>query len=199
MAPTVLVIAPGHGLGTGVILHQDGHNYAILTGKHVVDELKIVFVEIAGKRYPAKVIKESYDRDLALLYVKAPYKQFHTARLCEKPGERFDEVWSVGAGLGSPIFPTKGVLSNRDWHFTKNPDMLVPEIQWYQHSAAIAPGNSGGPLYTKQNGHYCVVGINLRGYIGTDVNGFPLPVSQFNFALSLEEINKFFEAKYGWK
>ena len=35
--------------------------------------------------------------------------------------------------------------------------------QGYGHNCSMTPGASGGPLFTAENGHYFVVGVNTRG------------------------------------
>lgn len=98
-------------------------------------------------------------------------------------------------GLGLPLHATKGIVGNPDFHFSKNLDFDIPEIRYLQHSASIAPGNSGGPLFKIELGHYCLTGINLRGYIGEDLHGRPIPIAQFAFAMSLQEIRTFLKSK----
>ena len=60
---------PSTGVGSGVILTADGY---ILTNKHVVTGSDSLTVELSdGRQLPATIVKESDDKDLALIKVDA--------------------------------------------------------------------------------------------------------------------------------
>lgn len=100
MGPTV-VVSTKEGLGTGVVIEVKDNWYTVLTAKHVVKEYKnVVITPVNGKPYLGKVVKFSFDRDLALVKVYIKDYSITPTKTCLEPVGRFEEVWSVGAGLG---------------------------------------------------------------------------------------------------
>src|SRR6478735_2216032 len=158
---------PTTGVGSGVILTADGY---ILTNKHVVSGSQSLTVELNDERqFPATIVRESDDKDLALIKIDATGL---------KPAVIGDsntlQVGQTVIAIGSPLGTftetvTKGILSAtgrtitvRDEQ-TGRPDTLTGLLQT---DAAINPGNSGGPLLDA-NGR--VIGINTA--VSTDAEG----------------------------
>lgn len=180
-------------MGTGVIVYNDYKGgYLVLTAYHVVGEVKDIDISFGRTepRYKGLVVKYDDIRDLALVYVRIKDRSITPSRTCSQAPQRFDEVVAVGAGLSLPLFPTTGIIANNDYRWSDH-----PEVHYLHHTAPIAPGNSGGPLYKLEKGHYCLQGINLRGYMGMDMTGRPIPISQFNFAIASDEIKAFINSK----
>jgi S1-C subfamily serine protease len=114
-----------------------------------------------GKSLPAYFISQSRDHDLALLKIdgyKTPYiSAADTARLSQG-----DPVYAIGSPAGLRDSVSRGVIAGFKSDFI-------------QTDARIYPGNSGGPLVTR-NGE--VVGINsfkelTRRFEGL---GFAIPI-----------------------
>src|SRR3954452_6822081 len=166
---------PSTGVGSGVILSADGY---ILTNKHVVAGSQSLTVELADEhQFPATIVKESDDKDLALIRIDATGL---------KPAVIGDsnalQVGQTVVAIGSPLGTftesvTKGIRSAsgrtitvRDEQ-TGQPDTLTGLLQT---DAAINPGNSGGPLLDA-NGR--VIGINTAVSADAQGLGFAIPIS----------------------
>ncbi|MFL5688555.1 MAG: S1C family serine protease [Chloroflexota bacterium] len=166
---------PSSGVGSGVILTADGY---ILTNKHVVSGSQSLTVELADQRqFPATIVRESDDKDLALIKIDA------TGLSPAVIGDASTlQVGQTVIAIGSPLGTftetvTKGILSAtgrtitvRDEQ-TGRPETLTGLLQT---DAAINPGNSGGPLLDA-NGR--VVGINTAVSTDAEGLGFAIPIS----------------------
>lgn len=134
------------GLGSGVIVRQDGY---ILTNNHVVANATELEVYLSDDtKYVAKVIGTDPRTDLAVLKIDA------TGLIATPVGDSSKvEVGDWAIAIGSPFglaqTVTAGIISA-----TKRTDQgITPYDDFIQTDAAINPGNSGGPL------------LNLRGEI----------------------------------
>jgi serine protease Do len=166
---------PSSGVGSGVILTADGY---ILTNKHVVSGSQSLTVELAdGRRFPATIVQESRDKDLALVKIDA------TGLSPAVIGDSSTlQVGQTAIAIGSPLGTftetvTKGILSAtgrtitvRDDQ-TGQPDTLTGLLQT---DAAINPGNSGGPLLDA-NGR--VIGIDTAVSSDAEGLGFAIPIA----------------------
>ena len=78
---------PTTGIGSGIILTADGY---ILTNRHVVENSTSLTVETAdGSTYPARLVEQAKDNDLALIKVDATgLSPARIADSCERPGRR---------------------------------------------------------------------------------------------------------------
>ena len=179
----LVVVHPDHGVmsGTGVIVSSDGY---ILTNHHVVqfhdsDRLeagRAVFVMqkgINGSRDIIEGVVKAVDINTDLALVKINKNGLNPMTLAYSPPLKASQVYALGfPGVADQIagnviddpnsIPpnlieptlTQGIISR------EISSALTPQTQdrsWYQHSAAIHAGNSGGPLM-----NHCgeLVGIN---------------------------------------
>jgi serine protease Do len=155
------------GMGSGVVIDEQGH---ILTNNHVVensDELRVAFVD--GKEVEASIVGTDPKTDLAVIKVKpgqAKPAEFGDAERLQV-GEW---VMAIGNPFGLDHTVTVGVLSAKGRHGFA-PGKLE---DFLQTDASINPGNSGGPL-VNLNGE--VIGINtMIAGLGTGV-GFAVSES----------------------
>ena len=166
---------PSSGVGSGVVLTADGF---ILTNRHVVADSQSLTVELSdGEEFPATVVKESGDQDLALIKIDAggliPAVIGDTGSL---------QVGQTVIAIGSPLGTftetvTKGILSATGRTITVRDESTgLPETltDLLQTDAAINPGNSGGPLLDASGK---VIGINTA--VSTDAQGlgFAIPIA----------------------
>jgi serine protease Do len=167
---------PSTGVGSGIVLTADGY---ILTNKHVVAGSQSLTVELAdGRQFPATVVTESTDKDLALIKIEAtglkPAVIGDPAKL--QVGET---VVAIGSPLGTfTETVTKGILSATGRTITVQDETTgrpVTLTNLLQTDAAINPGNSGGPLLDA-NGK--VIGINTAVSTNAEGLGFAIPISE---------------------
>jgi serine protease Do len=167
---------PSSGVGSGIVLTSDGY---VLTNKHVVSGSRFLTVELAnGKQYPATIVEESADHDLALIKVDAT--GLSPAVIGDPKAIQVGEtVIAIGSPLGTfTETVTKGILSATGRTITVQdeatgrPETLTGLLQT---DAAINPGNSGGPLLD-ESGH--VIGVNTAVSTDAEGLGFAIPIDQ---------------------
>jgi serine protease Do len=166
---------PATGVGSGVILTSDGY---ILTNKHVVSGSQSLTVELAnGEQYPATIVTQSPDQDLALIKVSAT--GLKAAVIGDSSSLQVGEtVIAIGSPLGTfTETVTRGILSATGRTITVQDETTrqpVTLTNLLQTDAAINPGNSGGPLL---DAFGRVIGINTA--VSTDAQGlgFAIPIS----------------------
>jgi serine protease Do len=155
------------GLGTGVIVSEDGY---VLTNNHVVRGADEVTVTLSDDRaLKAKIVGTDAKTDLAVLKIEA--RDLVPAALGDSDqAEVGDWVLAIGSPFGLDQTVTAGIISAKGRH------MRIAEYEdFIQTDAAINPGNSGGPLVNLQGQ---VIGINTAiasrsgGYQGV---GFAIP------------------------
>lgn len=138
------------GLGTGVIVSEDGY---IVTNNHVVAEADEVKVTLSDERqFTARVVGVDKPTDLAVLKIDGdrlqPAKWGRSTSL-----EVGDWVLAIGSPFGLDQTVTAGIISA-----TGRANVGITEYEdFIQTDAAINPGNSGGPLVNLQGE---VIGIN---------------------------------------
>jgi serine protease Do len=160
---------PISGQASGVIVSPEGY---ILTNSHVVNGMDNILVQLTdGREFPAKVLGDDPNSDLALVKVDAKDLPYLTL------GNSDDiEVGQWVAAVGNPFglqgTLTVGVVSAKS---RNNLDIARYE-DFIQTDASINRGNSGGPLLTLEGE---IVGINTAiatnassGYMGI---GFAIP------------------------
>ncbi len=166
---------PSAGLGSGVIIREDGY---VITNNHVVqdaDELTVVMFD--GSEYDGEVIGTDPMSDLAVVKIDAD----------NLPAISYGTVDNLQVGqwvlaFGSPLSEelgntvTAGIVSALG-RVSTSLSQLNAIADFIQTDAAINPGNSGGPL-VDLNGR--LIGINSAiisrtgGYQGI---GFAIPVT----------------------
>ncbi len=165
------------GLGSGVIVSDDGY---IMTNHHVIDgadEITVVFID--GEESEAEIIGSDRETDIAVLKVERddlPY-----IKLGNSDKTRVGEfVLAIGSPLDANLAHTVslGIVSakGRNIGLLQGRDYLGFE-DFIQTDAAINPGNSGGALINLDGE---LVGINsaiASRSGGNDGIGFSIPVN----------------------
>jgi serine protease Do len=171
--PSVVLVRTPSGLGSGVIVNDEGH---LITNAHVVQgeqDLQVVtwLPQPDGtlKRttiHDVEIVAVNNHLDLALLRVTHPTEGTFTW----SPLERFETievgqpVFAIGNPLGMEQTTSQGVISTTQRNFEG--------LSYVQTDAAINPGNSGGPLFNTRGE---VVGITNMGIQGGEALGFAIP------------------------
>ncbi len=145
---------PGHGVGSGVIISDQGD---ILTSLHVVEDATQIMLTFAdGTEAEGQVLVRQPENDIAVLQAGQLPELLVPAVLGNPYGLRVgDEAFVVGNPLGLYSSMSAGVISGLGRSF-KPPDSSYKLQDLIQIDAAVNPGNSGGPLLNR-HGH--VVGI----------------------------------------
>ena len=126
--------------GTGFVISTSGH---VVTNNHVVDRcVGDILGNLSGEA-PVKLRKVSSDETNDLALLQAPDGTFkNAASIRDKPVHSGDSVVAIG-------YPFHGLLTS-DFTVTtgivNSLSGLLNNTRYLQISAAVQPGNSGGPL-----------------------------------------------------
>lgn len=171
----VIQIATPYSTGTGFYLKD--YNL-VVTNEHIVRDNREVILQGGDlEKRLARVLYIDQTYDLAFLEMPdgagLPAVQLATGREVHQG----DPIIAVGHPFGLKYSATQGIISNT-LHKSGN-------VNYYQHDAALNPGNSGGPLINHAGE---VVGVNTFIIQAGDNIGFSLPVNYLHE--TLEEFTK---------
>lgn len=164
------------GLGSGVIISQDGY---IVTNNHVIDGAESLEVTLNDNRnYTATVIGSDPMTDLALIKIEAP--GLHVIPVGRSEDLHVGEwVLAVGNPFGFTSTVTSGIVSakGRNISSMSNGSGSQSIESYIQTDAALNSGNSGGALVNLRGE---LVGINAAIYSQTGTYAgcsFAIPTS----------------------
>ncbi len=159
MVPSVVLVKAPNSTGSGVCVAEG----VLLTNQHVIAgaggglTIHPYFMSngklqrMNGRN--ARVIYADEKRDIALLAIENPPPSLKPLPLATSNPETGARVYAIGSpGLGKELLEqsiTEGIVSAVERE--------LEGLFFLQHTAAVNPGNSGGPLLNAQ-GH--IVGIN---------------------------------------
>lgn len=161
--------------GSGFFIDDKGH---LVTNYHVIDEavgIKIQIPSLGKEQFKVDVVGVSPDRDLALLKISKNAFNMVVKKLGKIPfltlGDsdkifRAQEIMALGYSLGQEkLKSTQGIVSGRE---------IVHDESYIQITAALNPGNSGGPSL---NNLGQVVGINTARISQAQGVGYIIPIN----------------------
>ena len=165
------------GLGSGVIISQDGY---IMTNNHVIDKATEIKVILPDKRqFPGKLVGTDPKTDIAVVKIAAT--GLPTVTLGDSSKLQVgDYAFAIGNPFGVGETATMGIISATG----RNGLDIEDYEDFIQTDAAINPGNSGGALL---NARGEVIGINtaiLSGNSGGNQGiGFAIPINMAKYVM----------------
>ncbi len=178
-------LVPTTGVGTGIILREDGY---VLTSNHVIAGADFITVTLDnGDSYAGRLVGGDTNPDVAIVRIEAsglePASIGSSAEL--QVGE---DVIAIGHALALAGGPTvsKGVISALGRSIDGG--LQDTYVDLIQTDASINPGNSGGPLV---NNRAEVIGVNTAALGGGEDIGFAINIDDA-MAVSLQLIEKGF-------
>lgn len=163
--PGLVIVQDGRrGAGAGILWDRSG---LVVTNNHVVGRSRQLMVQLAdGSSRSARLLARQPEADLALLQLDPG--EYQPAWIGDSQSLRIGQlVLAVGHPWGQPGYVTLGIVSALGQAVGRDGRPTVPIIR---SDAALAPGNSGGPLVDATG---AVVGINTM-IVGGD-QGVAIP------------------------
>jgi S1-C subfamily serine protease len=155
--PSVVFLQTATGAGSGFIVESSG---LILTNAHVVEGTNSVTAKLSnGRVFIGSVLGRNEIIDLALVKIQAD--NLFAADLGDSDAvAQGDSLYAMGYpfGLEGDVSFKEGVLSRR---------LTNKGVTYFETSAELHPGNSGGPLV---NASGKVIGVNTANF-GLSVQG----------------------------
>ncbi len=176
---TVVVYDANHqvtGIGSGFFIDKYGH---LITNYHVIDGKYAAEVRTAdGNSYPiALVVADNKSVDLVKVLVDIPREKVKWIKVSGDLPSIAEQIMVVGSPMGLEQTVSEGIISSiRE----------IPSVgEFFQMSAPISPGSSGGPV------------INLKGEV-IGVTTFQFVRGQnLNFAIAGNSVLKLKPARHG--
>jgi len=178
----------GTGNGSGFVINSSG---IVITNYHVIANATKAWVEFSNKE---RIEVEGFlyldhKKDIAVLKFdpaqkQSPLKSLPLAAAFPRKGV---SVVAIGAPLGLDMSVTEGVVSA-----VRTTEELQTTIgleghdgTWVQTTAAISPGNSGGPLMNKRGE---VVAINTLTYTGDNAQSLNFGISSLDIGQAMGQL-----------
>lgn len=175
--------------GSGIIIDDTGH---IVTNNHVVENAQSIYVELDdGRTFAANMVGTDPLSDLAVIKIDAidlPYAPWGNSNLLAL-GEW---VIAIGNALGEGMSATEGIISRLNVSVNVDGNVLYGLIQT---TAAIVPGNSGGPLVNMAGE---VIGITSVKIVAQGVEGMGFAISSDEARLIIPDLIRHGRVTYPW-
>lgn len=150
--------------GSGFFINSDGTaitNFHVIEGAH---SAKITTIE--GKNYNVEGVY-SLDEGLDIAKIKVDGKGFPTVNIDNSGNVMGGSIaYTIGSPLGLSNTMSEGIIAN--------PNRIINDMSYYQITAPISAGSSGGPLFDKE-GH--VIGIASGGYLEGQNLNIAIPIT----------------------
>ena len=148
-----------------------------MTAAHVVNGMDEITVEgIGGEVVRATLLSANAAADVSLLQLERVTKAMRVARMSSSDAMRvWEQVMVVGAPYGLAYSMSVGWISARWPANTIFPDM--PLAEFFQTTATINTGNSGGPLFNMAGEVIGIVSQNISKSGGSEGLGFVVTIN----------------------
>jgi len=167
-------------IGSGVLISADGK---VMTAAHVVHAMDEIFVEsIGGEMVPAHVVASEPAADLSLLQVARVPKGAQPAPIGDSDRVRVgQQVLVIGAPYGLSHSFSAGWISAK-W-LPNTAYRAMPLAEFFQTTATINTGNSGGPMFNWAGEVIGVVSHNISRSGGSEGLGFVVTMKSARYFL----------------
>lgn len=181
VTPSIGLVTDGRGVGSGFFIN----NNTFITNNHVAQHINIRNAEIRTKDKIFEIESlVDYDKEVDLAIIKVKESNEHYLKICNLDNVNVGmTVYAIGnpTTADTKIFKntfTQGIINNITYDKIKGGDMSI-NANVILHSAALNPGNSGGPLINS-NGDVCGVNSYIR-----------YNAENMNFAIHVKELINF--------
>jgi serine protease Do len=160
--------------GSGVLVTADGK---VMTAAHVVNAMDVITVEaLGGEAVSARIIASEPAADLSLLQLERVPAGMQAAKMADSGTVRVgDQVIVIGAPYGLAHSMSAGWISAR-WP----PNTIyksMPLAEFFQTTATINTGNSGGPMFSMAGEVIGIVSHNISKSGGSEGLGFVVTIN----------------------
>ncbi|HXJ83214.1 MAG TPA: trypsin-like peptidase domain-containing protein [Candidatus Methylomirabilis sp.] len=155
--------------GSGVLVTPDGK---VMTAAHVVHSMDKIDVQfLGGETVPARVVASEPAADLSLLQLDRVPPEAKAAVMADSNTVHIgDPVIIVGAPYGLAYSLSVGFISAR-WA-PNTVYKTMPLAEFFQTTATINTGNSGGPMFAMNGDVIGIVSHNISKSGGSEGLGF---------------------------
>jgi putative serine protease PepD len=166
--PSVLTVSTANDLGSGWVVESDSSGSDVVTNLHVVVEaldagVSIVDLGIGDLTMKGRIVTVDANDDLAVIHTATRLPALQRAAVRPRLAET---VMAIGSPLGLGGTVSIGVISG---------SRSIDGSDYIQFSAAISPGNSGGPVVDAQG---LVVAVATAKFVapGAEALSLAIPV-----------------------
>lgn len=178
-----------YAVGSGIITDDRGY---IVTNNHVVENAQNIYVELDdGRILSANIVGTDRLSDLAVIKIDAtdlPYAYWGDSGLLSVG----DWVLAIGNALGGGGGVTQGIVSRLNVSVNVDGNTLYGLIQT---TAAVNPGNSGGPL-VNMSGE--VIGITSIKIVASEVEGIGFAISSDEAKPIIQDLIRYGHVTHPW-
>ncbi|MFM9062307.1 MAG: S1C family serine protease [Pirellula sp.] len=169
-----LLVAEIEGNGSGSVIDRQGH---ILTNFHVIEGARNINVTLFnGESFPAELVGQDPDNDIAVLRISAPAELLFPIRWGDSSQLRVGQhIVAIGNPFGFERTMSTGIISSLNRQITSRTRRTIRSV--IQIDAALNQGNSGGPLLNSRGE---LIGMNTAIATRSGDNagiGFAIPVN----------------------
>jgi serine protease Do len=160
--------------GSGVLVTADGK---VMTAAHVVDAMDEITAEaVGGEQVIARVIASEPGADISLLQLERVPADMKPSPMADSRTVRVgDQVMIIGAPYGLSHSMSVGWISARWPPNTVYKSM--PLAEFFQTTATINTGNSGGPMFNMAGEVIGIVSHNISKSGGSEGLGFVVTIN----------------------